>query len=483
MLDQNTKKLLPALMQDAMDALSKNTDAPDEMTLPIVLAVAAMPAQALHDIECLKWPKAELSEYFMVLAPSGAKKTALMNQVCEGVRRFEKEQRPQAELDETAYAIEMKRYKANIDAEVKTPAGPNGSPIIKPEKPRGSRYLIGKATSNGLLNTLESVPFAAILSSDAGELFNSHAFQDSSKSMEFISMLSKLWSGESVDRVTGINENNLILDNRRLSMLVMLQQQLAGMLNNSQFKDQGVTNRILITQCEDSFGKKADFSTQGQAETDKNNSRLLPFNDHIYKLLRQVDSNQASGKSNLVERLHAAMGMSKKNEVVLSCLRFSLSDNSRMLMQDFYNRILDMTKEKKYEEYSNFLARAYEHGCRLAGILTIFEEKTEVSEQEVRCAIGLMDYFLEQRMNLTVDGNLKVSAVVECADALWKALQKIDKTDFSKSEICNLCFPYKQMEIGMREKVIDQLQADDKITLVEVESLGRKPKHIIRKSE
>ena len=482
MLDQQTKALLPTIISDAMDALSKNTNAPDEMTLPITLALATVAAQALSNIECMAWPKCTLSEYFMVLAPSGGLKTSLMDSVCEGVRRFEREQKIQADQDETDYIIQIKLYEAAIKEEVKNPVG---ATIVKPEPPRGYRYLIGKATTNGLIDTLAQVPYAGIFSSDAGELFNSHSFQDSSKSLEFISMLSKAWSGEDIDRVTGIRENNVLLHNRRLSMLVMLQQQLAGLLNNSQFKDQGVTNRMLITQCELSFKKKADFSVAGQQETDNNNARLIPFNERIYELLKSVDQNQqivrygSAGKS--LGAMRARMGHTNINELELRTLKFSSTDGARQLMEDFYNEMADLSMDKKYEEYSNFLSRAYEHCCRLAGVLTVFDQKTEVSIKEVQCAIGLVWYFIGQRMTLTVDGNVRSSPVVECATALWSAMEKNIQTDFAPRELIGICFAYKKTEVALRQKVLDQLISDGRIEVIEVDSLGTKKKHVIRK--
>lgn len=96
-----------------------------------------------------------------------------------------------------------------------------------------------------------------MFNSDAAEFFNSYSFKDANTSVEIVSAMSRLWSGEDVDKITGMED--IYTRGKRTTALFMLQQELAGFFVNPQFKDQGFTNRMLITQCELTPRKKGGF--------------------------------------------------------------------------------------------------------------------------------------------------------------------------------------------------------------------------------
>jgi hypothetical protein len=303
--------------------------------------------------------------------------------------------------------------------------------------------------------------------------------------VEIVSTLSKAWSGEDIDRVTGVTENNVQLRNKRLTMLVLLQQELAGFLNNSAFKDQGFTNRMLITQCELYAKKKADFSDDGQQETDANTARLQPFNDHIYQLLQTVDQNQQmvryGHKGNSLRALQASMGHTKINELELTRLTFSKADGSRKEMENFYNEMAVSAMDPQYAEYANFMSRVYEHACRLAATLTVFEGKKEITLQEVQCAIGLIRYFIDQRMNLNVDGIIRENPIVACGEAVIKWMLKQIDGETSKQELVQYGpSAFRKMVAEDRSRVIADLEARELVEVISVAGLGTKPKHLLK---
>lgn len=490
MLDKKTKDQLPSIIKDTMDALSGLTNAPDEMTLPITLAVANFAVQALHDVNPMAWKRCAVSEFFVVLVPSGGMKTSISDLLLQGMRKFEKEQEEIARQSQIEFLVETKKFNRDIDAAAKDPGLPTP---IKPMKPKGFRYRVEKATVNGLINTLDTIPFAGLFSSDAGEFFNSHSFQDQSKSMEMVTTLSKAWSGEDLDRVTGIEDNNVRLHNRRFNMLVLLQQSLAGFLNNSAYKDQGFTNRMLITQCELTAKKAADFSEDGQCETDKLNELLDPFNRRVYQLLSDVATMQDAAKSGRgglfkedslqkMQRLMAAANNQvNPNELVLTTIDFNKIDGARKVMQDFCNEMAKEAMGSKYAEYSNFMSRAYEHCCRLAATLALFDRCKEINLQYAECAVGLMRYFIEQRLNLDVDGTIKVNPIVECGEAVIKWLRKQDNNEASKQDLVQRGpNSYRKMDADGRVKVMLDLEARELIEIAEVSSGGTKTRHVVR---
>lgn len=472
MLDKETKDLLPAIIKDAMDALTETTNATDEITVPVTLAVASFATQGLINGSPELWDNCAVSNYFCVLVPSGGLKTSISDSVLEGARRFEEDQREKAEEAETQYLIDLKKYENQIKEKVKEKpaipgmvAPPNPfTKIEKPKYPRTARYMAGKFTLNGIINALKGVPHFGIFNSDAGEFFNSHAFKDPTSSIELVSALSRLWSGEQIDKLTGIED--VSTKGKRLTALFMLQQQLAGFFINPQFKDQGFTNRMLITQSDKITKKRADFNVLGISKQKKTNDCLLAFNDRVYELLASVDDKQKkpTGNSLLDLRKRLIQEQNKdQNVLFLNTHPWNPSDNTRFIFQEFYNDMVVKMDDEKYIEYQNFMSRAYEHCIRIATVLSVFDGKDMVNETHAGCSVGLMYYFIDQRMNLSIDGEVKVNTFVDCSNRVEKWLKKnytgkqLTKSDFNRRGPVM----YRDMEVKERDRVIEELHSRD----------------------
>lgn len=480
MLDKEIKDLLPDIIKDTMDALTETTNATDEITVPVTLAVASFATQGLADGYPHMWERCAISNYFCVLVPSGGLKTSISDSVLEGARRFELEHREKAEDAETQYQIDLKKYEKEIKDKAKEkPQIPGLVPapinpftrIEKPKYPRTARYMAGKFTLNGIINALKGVPHFGIFNSDAAEFFNSHAFKDPTTSIELVSALSRLWSGEQIDKLTGIED--VITKGKRTTALFMLQQQLADFFVNSQFKDQGFTNRMLITQSEKISKKLADFSDVGFSKKLKTDNNLQPFNDRVYELLSSVDDRQqkTSGKGLFAMRKQLLQEQNKdQNILVLDTHNWNLNDNTRYIFQEFYNDMVNKMDDEKYQVYQNFISRAYEHCVRLATVLSLFDKKDSVDERDAGAAVGLMYYFIDQRMNLTIDGQIKVSHIVECSEQVKEfMLKKRNGLVVTKKDLNN-CGPatYRKLSASDRDKVIEEMLSREYVELVDI---------------
>ena len=459
MIDKNTRALLPNTMVSAMDAITGLTNAPDEMTLPVVLAAANFAAQGLADAECLIWEKCAISEYFVVLAPSGVMKTGVNEMALKGLRTFENEQAIIADSAMQTYRINLKKYQREVDDYVKT--GGLVEPV-EPVKPKGNRYTVEKATVNGLINTLERVPFAGLFSSDAGEFFNSHSFQDKNKSTEMISTLSKAWSGERITRETGIEDNNVTLRDRRFSMIVLIQQQLAGFLNDKTMQQQGFTHRLLVSQSNGFSKKIPDLTNSGIAAVKKLQDQLTPFNDRIYDMLEEVDTNQQKARTFIPAALtswseqknYAALQIKPVNELILPILSVCRLDNSRKLLQDFYIKMISVVGVDYEAEFVSFYNRAYEHVIRLAATLSLYAGEKEMNERYIACAINLVEYFIQQRHNLEVEREVKENPIIAKCENFLRWLAKRQNKECNKQEFHNA-------------PVMRKLSYDDRIILLE----------------
>ena len=484
MLDKKIKALLPDIIKDTMDALTALTNAPDEMTLPVTLAVANFATQALYNVDPLAWDPCATSEYFVVLVPSGGMKTSLSSMLLEGINRFEKEQEiatKQAQLD---YKLDIKKFNRLIDDEVKNPTGIK---LKEPIKPKGARYKVEKATVNGLINTLDCVPFAGLFSSDAGEFFNSHSFNDKNRSNEMVSTLSKAWSGEPLDRITGIEDNNIRLRDRRFNMLVLLQQELAGFLNDKTMQQQGFIHRLLVTQCGLFEKNESDFSISGKNAIKAQRLILQPFNDRVYDLLLEVELAQAQARTVTIlkgptmwQQMQAQAFKNldaNPNELILPVMDTIFGDNARKMLTKVYNHYAKIAVMKEHQEYASFYNRAFEHIMRLAATLAIFDKKNIITEREAECAIGLVEYFVQQRLTMEVDGETKHNFIIEESEKFLKWLKKQPNQECTKTQLNS---KLKSLQLEERGKILQELESREMIEMVEVPSLGVKKKHLYR---
>ena len=486
MLENKIKELLPKTIRDAMEALAETSNATDEITIPVLLSVASFATQGLANgfPGLPNWDRCAINNFFVVLVPSGGLKTSISDSVLEGARRFELDQRPQAEDAETDYKIAYGRYKREIEAKIKENANAVVVPgivtpfnkIVKPTLPRTARYMSSKFTLNGLLNALTGVPHFGIFNSDAAEFFNSHAFKDPTSSIELVSAMSKLWSGEQIDKLTGIDD--IITAGKRTTALFMLQQQLAGFFVNSQYRDQGFTNRILITQSEMVPKRRADFGDLNSVRQSRlRDDRLTAFNDRVYELLSTVDPNQSVRPRGL-EAMREALTTQPRNPniLMLASHAWNFEDGTRTIFEAFYNDMLDRGEQAEYAEYQNFISRAYEHCIRIATVLSLFEGAEEIGETTAAAAVGLMYYFIDQRRHLTIDGAVRTNLTVECSERVYRFIQDYAQHNPGQEitrTVLNNYGPnvYRKMDAQDRDRVIAELLSRD---LIQIEEAGKR---------
>jgi len=493
MLQKEFKELLPKTIQDAMAALAETSNATDEITIPVLLSVASFATQGLANgspgID--NWTSCAISNYFCVLVPSGGLKTSISDSVLEGARRFESDNRPRAAEADIDYQIALGKYKNEIKNKSKVSSGPVGVPgtvtpvntIVKPAVPRASRYMSSKFTLNGLIKALTGVPHFGIFNSDAAEFFNSHAFKDPTSSIELVSAMSKLWSGEQIDKLTGIEDT--ITAGKRTTALFMLQQQLADFFVNSQYKDQGFTNRILITQSGLVAKKPANFSKlTAESVVCCQDTRLIAFNDRVYELLSQVDTNQIKPPEKNIrdseDRFALDMAQLRirlsgverpaadadANILKLDRHLWNYDDNTKLIFENFYNDMVQRAAQES--EYQNFINRAYEHCIRIATVLSLFNGDQVINEKIAMCAVGLMYYFIDQRENLNIDGGVRANATVECSGQVHKFIIKYKNNnpgkEITKTVLNNFGpYSYRKADADSRDRVLAELLSRDQI--------------------
>lgn len=451
------KDLFPKPVVEMVEILNELYNAPEEMSLPIILAAINFPAQALANVNPIQWPSSPLSLNFVVLADTGGQKSTVMNAVTKAIEEFQDSRQEQFKKELTQYMVEKKKYDQEMKDVIKdgvTAAEPVEEPRQKPkssalkrtmasfdadsdvvfepakqrqqaiptvpETPVGNLLLVQKATLNGIIDVLKEMPFAGLFNPDAAEFFSSHAFQDKERGTEMIAALSKLYSGETVARQTGVKETNVYLAKRRFSMLVMLQQQLAGFLLNSQYNDQGFIPRLLVTQPPKSVMTRFDFSKANVDRKAHLHDRMIPFHSHIQSMLVQVFDNHQRALDD-AKRDNPDAPVSNK-QLILPRLNFDL--DALPLLEQFGNDMLAACDDPANIAHRGYLRRTYENACRIAATFAVFDGLDTIPKHYTQGAIELMKWFTEQRLALEIDGDVSENRVVQAAWAVEKWFHK-----------------------------------------------------------
>ena len=403
-----------------MDAMRRINNVPEEMSIQAILGVINFAVHAHYDIDPIYFGGNTIptSMYFLALAPTAGAKSTVYKMLSNAIAKFEEEERVRLAEAEEIYKIEYAMYEKEYKKEMKEVSELNRSrpafmkqfakDLREPPKPNRCNYRIGTATVNGMIDTLARQPYAGMFSSEAGDFFNSHAFQDgknSSKGLQMLTTLTNLWDGHAIERNTGIDSTKIY--NRRFNMLFLLQTAMAkDWLNNPLFSDQGFVHRLLITQASD--WDMPDLVTDPRELMNLNNAQqeLQPFHDRIYKLLKLPLNIKEDTTSEVIPDV---MLIDKKDALVI--------------MADYANKI-KRQRSTVYKDWDGFAGRCFEHTCRLAATLAAFDEKTFIDKAAAEGAVELMEFYFEQRLAIELGATSKNQNQITVANKIIEWIKK-----------------------------------------------------------
>jgi hypothetical protein len=378
-------ELLPKEMKTAIETLQELHNVPDSMALQVILGTVNLAVQAHYDVDSNKYGVRPTSLFLLALAPTGGLKSTIFKEINLGIMRFRDDMRKALENDVLRFKLESKKYDRDEKQYLKDLD--DGNMPIMPTPPRpieGYNYCIGKATLNGLIDTLKSQSFLGLFSSEAGEFFNGHAFQgrNAQQGVEMTTALTKMWDGDPIERITGVEQSGLW--NRRTMMLFLLQTEVVQtVLNNKLFSAQGFIHRLLITQTE-KFEKLPWDLTDGAKEREQTiRDRLEPFHEKIYKICKKP------------------LNLRDPNKFELEPIVIKQTPEAALLLGNFYNENI-LRGQQDLKRFSGFSERLHEHCLRIAATLAAFDGKEKINEEHALAAIDLMDFYCEQRKNLEI---------------------------------------------------------------------------------
>jgi hypothetical protein len=453
---------LPEDMQIAITVLKELHNVPDSMAMPVVLGVANLAAQAHYDVDSAKYGARPISLFLVAMAATGAKKTTTYKELMAGIQKFLNEKRDLIKNEKHRFALEeaihdKEKKKYLRDREEHGVFGTVPMPI-PPAPIETADYTLNKGTLNGIVDTLKNQSFVGLFSSEGGEFFNSHSFQggrmDISRAVEMSASLTSMWDGTEIAKTTGMEKIKLF--DRRVNMLFLLQTEtVESLLNNTIFSEQGFVHRILITQTPKYENKRWDDSAEAEAEEQMFRDSLKGFYDRTYKLISK----------SLCVKTERPFELEPK--VIVQ------TPESRRVYTKFYNANLERGSQD-LKNFAGFAERLHEHAIRIAGTIAAFKGEEFISEDTALCSLDLLDFFIEQRLNLEI-GIQNIDPIkTHGAVKLKEWFEKHPTWKGTHRELRQRCAWFGKLGQDQRDQLLEELIRDEVISAEETKNASNR---------
>ena len=404
----------PFPIDDLGDFLAKTARAiHDRVQAPLaicgqsVLAAATLAVQAHANVELPMGHTKPLSNYFVSVAATGERKTAVDAEALKPVREREAELREKYATEILTYQNDKLAWEKAREAKVRAAKGDRAKikaalDELGPEPPRPLQpiHTCGEPTFEGLCTLLDiGQPSVGIFAAEGGQFIGGHGMNEDAK-LRTAAGLSSLWDGQTIDRVRA--QGATLLVGRRVAMHLMAQPDVVGIwLGDHLLADQGLLSRTLVTAPEPASGKRPWHTP-------------LPESDTILKHYNQ----------RLLEILERSYPVAVASQNELAPRALPLSPTARDVWIEFYNHV-----EKRVgaggelEPVQGLANKLPEHAARIAAVLTLCEDidAPEVNETAMARGISLVQHYAAEALRLF--GASQVSADLRDAQQLLRWLE------------------------------------------------------------
>jgi hypothetical protein len=377
---------LGTVLAPAAHAIHDRVRAPLAICGQSVLAAATLAVQGHANVVLPMGHAKPLSGFFVTVAATGERKSAVDQEALRPVRRRE------AALNE-AYPRELFEYENNRigwallrKAAIKD-AGNNLAAAMatliaagpKPLPPLQPLLTCADPTFEGLCLLLpDSLPSIGIFAAEGGQFVGGYGMADAKK--RTAAGLSAVWDGEPIRRVR-TREGVTVLAGRRVAMHMMVQPDVAAIWIGDRFLiEQGFMSRVLVTAPEAASGTRVwkEPSGKSDAATNPYNARLLGI---------------------LTRPLPLAAGT--RNELAPRAL--PLSRQARRHWIGFYNDVEKrLVAGGELEPVRGLANKLPEHAARIAAVLTLVNdiEAGEVGPAEMEAGIAVAQHYAGEALRL-----------------------------------------------------------------------------------
>jgi hypothetical protein len=228
--------------------------APDAICASSTLAAASLAAQGLADVH-IDGRVHPLSLWFVSVAESGERKSAVDREAMRAAIEYEKELARQYAIDFGIYSAQLEEWRARREHAKKASAKRGGEGLAdallrigpEPVAPLLPRLTVADFTAEGVAKLLMAGrPSIGAFTDEASVVFGGHALSDEAV-QRTAGMLCKLWDGDPVDRIRAA-DGAVTLRGRRMAMHLLGQPVIVEKaLANDILCRQGFLARCLLS--------------------------------------------------------------------------------------------------------------------------------------------------------------------------------------------------------------------------------------------
>lgn len=399
---------LGKLLAPAARAIHDRIRAPLAICGQSVLAAATLAVQGHANVELPTGHAKPLSSFFVSIAATGERKSAVDREALWPVRKREAVLREVAAGDRFEYENQEIAWKKAREAAIKKAKGNHaqieaalagiGPPPIPPLEPL---LVCGEPTFEGLCKLLAvGSPSIGIFAAEGGQFIGGHGMADDAK-LRTAAGLSALWDGEPIKRVRAL-DGTTILPGRRVAMHLMAQPDVAVIwLGDRLLIEQGLLSRVLLTAPQSASGSR----TWKEVSPD-------------------VDAVMKRYGARLLEILERPLPLAKGTHNELEPRSLALSPEARRAWIAFHDDVEPrLAAGGEFEPVRGLANKLPEHAARIAAVLTLVEdvESGEVGLAKMEDGIALARHYAAEAIRLF--GASRVSGDLREAQQLLTWLQ------------------------------------------------------------
>jgi len=329
--------LAPDLLR-VVQAIAEKTQAPDAIAAQSVLAAVSLTFASRAKVQTLG-SNANAACYFVLVALSGERKSATDRLAMGGINRT---------------VMELRQEYANLIKEHEKIIKSLGRDEAKPTRPACPNFLVTEPTIEGAFKAIASgAGFLGWFSDEAATFFGGHSMSADKMALTCGS-ISKFWDGAFFIRPRVTLEGDGYVPPTPTTLNLMFQPNLIRQSFGNEFMlGQGILARMLPAWPESNMGRRR--YKQVDASVD---AIVDEFQDATAKALRDTLDDP-------VEKM------------------VTLSDAAFKECVAFHDDVeAELGRGKWAADISSFAAKAPEHACRLAAIMTLYETQRALSAKQ-----------------------------------------------------------------------------------------------------
>ena len=413
---------LGPILGPAAQAIAEIVQVPLSLAGNSVLAAAALAAQTHANVQT-KGGDMPLSLYLLTIAESGARKSTADRIAMAPAKDHQRALELRYRDEIAAFKVEQEAHKL-VEKNARATAGESPDVLrtellkvskFAPREPRRAFVIMRDPTIEGIARALRDGQYSqGLFNDEGGTVIGGYSLSADSR-MRTLAGLNDLWGGAPLNRVRSTDNENSTLHGRRISLHLMAQPGVAGTLFAEPiFRDTGFLARCLIAAPESLAGTRLH---SGESEFD-------PFADPRLARYRTA--------------LAALYGMEPITDDDIGGLlprRLRWGDSASLILDEATRVELAQREGGEYFNERPFAAKAAEHACRIAGVLTLVSNPMlhVVPVDAMAGAITLVRFYLSEQLRLSAASSADVS--LGHARLVLEWIRTKGLTEFSKRDV------------------------------------------------